>query len=128
MPGIDGPCREWLCVRAGETPRQRASMRDRMAYLHYPKSAGISIGAALSSNYEPDETVPWYYDHDMFAGFDRFESIQHPVFLGEPSNFRGYRFMQGHWTLPSIMAGFGAHDVACILREPRSPFLSQYTC
>lgn len=102
-------------------------MRERLAYLHLPKAAGTSIRAALSSYYEADDTVPWSFDKHMFGGFDRLDIVDRPVFLGDPTEFRRYRYMEGHWSLPTILAGFDLEDVACILREPRSRYLSQYT-
>lgn len=102
-------------------------MRERLAYLHLPKAAGTSIRAALSAYYDADDTVPWSFDRHMFGDFDRLDVVDRPVFLGDPTEFRRYRYMEGHWSLPTILAGFDAADVACILREPRSRFLSQYT-
>ena len=102
-------------------------MRERLAYLHLPKAAGTSIRAALSSYYDADDTVPWSFDRHMFGDFDRLDIVDRPVFLGDPTEFRRYRYMEGHWSLPTILAGFDPEDVACILREPRSRYLSQYT-
>ena len=102
-------------------------MRERLAYLHLPKAAGTSIRAALSSYYDAADTVPWSFDRHMFGEFPQLADIDRPVFLGDPSEFRRYRYMEGHWSLPTILAGFDAEDVACILREPRARYLSQYT-
>ena len=102
-------------------------MRERLAYLHLPKAAGTSIRAALASYYDADDTVPWSFDKHMFGDFDRLDTVDRPVFLGDPTEFRRYRYMEGHWSLPTILAGFDPDDVACILREPRSRYLSQYT-
>lgn len=92
-----------------------------------PKAAGTSIRAALSAYYDTDDTVPWSFDRHMFGDFDRLGIVDRPVFLGDPTEFRTYRYMEGHWSLPTILAGFDAQDVACVLREPRSRYLSQYT-
>lgn len=102
-------------------------MRSRLAYLHLPKAAGTSIRAALSSYYRADETVPWSFDRHMFGDFPHLADIDRPVFLGDPAAFRRFRYMEGHWSLPTILAGFDPEDVACILREPRARYLSQYT-
>lgn len=102
-------------------------MRERLAYLHLPKAAGTSIRAALSSYYDVDDTVPWSFDKHMFGDFDRLDVVDRPVFLGDPTEFRRYRYMEGHWSLPTMLAGFDPDDVACVLREPRSRYLSQYT-
>ncbi len=102
-------------------------MRERLAYLHLPKAAGTSIRAALSAYYDAADTVPWSFDRHMFGDFAHLADIDRPVFLGDPSEFRRYRYMEGHWSLPTILAGFDADDVACILREPRARYLSQYT-
>lgn len=102
-------------------------MRERLAYLHLPKAAGTSIRAALSAYYDAADTVPWSFDRHMFGGFAGLAEIDRPVFLGDPSEFRKYRYMEGHWSLPTILAGFDPDDVACILREPRARYLSQYT-
>ncbi len=102
-------------------------MRERLAYLHLPKAAGTSIRAALSAYYDTADIVPWSFDRHMFGEFARLADIDRPVFLGDPREFRRYRYMEGHWSLPTILAGFEPQDVACILREPRARYLSQYT-
>ena len=102
-------------------------MRSRLAYLHLPKAAGTSIRAALASYYEPADTVPWSFDRYLFGGFERLADIPQPVFLGDPADFRRFRYMEGHWALPTMLAGFEPDEVACILREPRARYLSQYT-
>jgi hypothetical protein len=103
------------------------AVRERLAYLHLPKAAGTSIRAALSSYYDEADTVPWSFDRHMFGDVPDLAVVDRPVFLGDPAEFRRYRYMEGHWSLPTILAGFDPEDVACILREPRSRFLSQYT-
>lgn len=49
------------------------------------------------------------------------------MFLGEPGDLRGYDYMEGHWSLPTILHAFDAADVVCVVREPRARLLSHYT-
>jgi 2-polyprenyl-3-methyl-5-hydroxy-6-metoxy-1,4-benzoquinol methylase len=102
-------------------------MRARLAYLHLPKAAGTSIRASLAQHFDDDETVPFSFDRYLFGNFDAHDELQYRVFLGDPAELAGYRYMEGHWTLPTVLGGFAPDDVACVLREPRSRFLSHYT-
>lgn len=101
-------------------------MRERLAYLHIPKAAGTSLRAGLSSHFSDDRTVPWSFDRVLFGDFERFDELGEPVFLGEAAELRGYDFMAGHWTLPTILEAFDTNDVVCVLREPRVRLLSHY--
>jgi hypothetical protein len=102
-------------------------VRERLAYLHFPKAAGTSVRAALGSYYPPEATVPWSFDRVLFGGFDRLDEVREPVFLGGPSEIQGYGYMEGHWSLPTILAAFDPTDVVCVVREPRARLLSHYT-
>lgn len=102
-------------------------MRERLAYLHLPKAAGTSIRSALSAYYPSDVTVPYSFDRHLFGDEPRITEITEPVFLGDPSEFRAFRYMEGHWTLPSMEAAFESPDIVCLLREPRARFLSHYS-
>ncbi len=102
-------------------------MRPRLAYLHLPKAAGTSIRAAFSAYYDPSVTVPWSFDRHLFGDDPRLDEVREPVFLGDAEDLRSYRYMEGHWTLPSIVAAFDPSDIVCVLREPRARFLSHYT-
>lgn len=102
-------------------------MRERLAYLHLPKAAGTSIRAALSAYYPADATVPYSFDRHLFGDEPRIAEITEPVFLGDPVDFKAYRYMEGHWTLPSMESAFESADIVCLLREPRARFLSHYS-
>lgn len=102
-------------------------MRARLAYLHFPKAAGTSVRAALGAYYPPEATVPWSFDRVLFGGFDRLDEVREPVFLGGPDDLQGYDYMEGHWSLPTILAAFDPADVVCVVREPRARLLSHYT-
>lgn len=102
-------------------------MRERLAYLHLPKAAGTSIRSALSAYYPTDVTVPYSFDRHLFGDEPRITEITEPVFLGDPGEFRPFRYMEGHWTLPSMEAAFESADIVCLLREPRARFLSHYS-
>lgn len=102
-------------------------MRDRLAYLHLPKSAGTSFRDPIARCYPAELTVPWSFDRVLFGDDPGLVDVREPVFLGEPDELQGYRYMEGHWTLPVVLSAFDAADVVCILREPRARFLSHYT-
>lgn len=102
-------------------------MRERLAYLHLPKSAGTSIRAALSSFYDEAATAPWTFDHILLGRHPAAPDIDRPLLLGDGSALRDYRYAEGHWALPTLLEGFDAADVVCLLREPRARVLSHYT-
>jgi hypothetical protein len=102
-------------------------VRARLAYLHFPKAAGTSVRAALGAYYPAEATVPWSFDRVLFGGFDRLDEVREPVFLGGPHELQGYDYMEGHWSLPTILAAFDPADVVCVVREPRARLLSHYT-
>lgn len=102
-------------------------MRDRLAYLHIPKAGGTSLGHALTAHFDSADSVPYVFDTSLFGDFARIEEIPQRVFLGEADDLRGYRFLRGHWSLPMILSAFEPSDVVCVLREPRTRLLSQYT-
>ncbi len=104
-----------------------ASLRDRVAFLHIPKSAGTSIRHAMHDHVGTDETVPWSLDPILYGSHPLPVNASGRMYhdgVGDPT---GYRYIAGHLSLPTIETGFDAADVACILREPRSRLLSQYT-
>ena len=102
-------------------------MRSRLGYLHMPKAAGTSIRAAFASYYDPADTVPYSFDRHLFGDDPRIDEIREPLFLGEPDELRGYRYMEGHWALPTMAAVLEPSEIVCVLREPRARFLSHYT-
>ena len=63
----------------------------------------------------------------MFGNHPGVESIPQPILLDDRADLSGYRYMEGHYALPTIEQGFDLADVVCVLREPRARFLSHYT-
>ena len=102
-------------------------MRPRLGYLHLPKAAGTSIRAAFAAYYPQADTVPYSFDRHLFGDDPRIDEIREPLFLGDPDELRGYRYMEGHWALPTMTAVFEPSEIVCVLREPRARFLSHYT-
>lgn len=102
-------------------------MRPRLGYLHLPKAAGTSMRAAIASYYPGDETVPWSFDRHLFGDDPGLPDVGEPIFLGQPEQLQGYRYMEGHWTLPTMASVLAPDDIVCVLREPRTRFLSHYT-
>lgn len=102
-------------------------MRERLAYLHIPKSAGTSIRASLEERFDADDTAPWSFDRYLFGPFTEHERISEPI-MSEPAEaLADYRFATGHWALPTLLVAFDPADVATVLREPRSRLLSHYS-
>jgi hypothetical protein len=102
-------------------------MRSRLGYLHMPKAAGTSIRAAFAAYYDAADIVPYSFDRHLFGDDPRIDEISEPLFLGTPEQLAGYRYMEGHWALPTMAAVFAPDDIVCVLREPRARFLSHYT-
>lgn len=102
-------------------------MRQRLAYLHFPKAAGTSVRAAFAAYYPPERTVPWSFDRVLFGDFARLDEVREPLFLGTADELQGYDYMEGHWSLPTILEAFAPSDVVCVVREPRARLLSHYT-
>jgi len=98
-----------------------------MAYLHFPKAAGTSVRAAFAAYYTTEQTVPWSFDRMLFGAFERLDEVREPVFLGTAEQLQGYDYMEGHWSLPTILDAFVPADVVCVVREPRARLLSHYT-
>lgn len=63
----------------------------------------------------------------MFGNHPGIDDVPQPILLDESEDLSGYRYMEGHYALPTIEQGFDLADVVCILREPRARFLSHYT-
>jgi hypothetical protein len=102
-------------------------MRERLAYLHLPKSAGTSIRSALSSFYDESVTAPWSFDWILLGNHPAAADVAQPILLGDGHELSAYRYTEGHWALPTLLNGFDAGDIACLLREPRARLLSHYT-
>jgi hypothetical protein len=102
-------------------------MRDRVAYLHIPKSAGTSIRKAMRAHVGPDQTVPWSLDPILYGSHPLPINASERMFHDGIGDLSGYRFMAGHLALASIERGFDAADISCIVREPRTRLLSQYS-
>lgn len=102
-------------------------MRQRLGYLHLPKAAGTSIRAAVSSYYSQQDTVPWLFDRHLFGDHPGLREVSDErVFLGSPLELQSYAYMEGHWAIPTMLTAFAPSEIVCILREPRSRFLSHY--
>ena len=102
-------------------------MRERLAFLHLPKAAGSSYRHAFAQHYAPDVTVPWLFDRVIFGHHHSIETLAMPILLDADADLSGYRYMVGHFALPTITRSFDAADVVSILREPRARLLSHYT-
>lgn len=102
-------------------------MRDRVAFLHIPKSAGTSIRRAMLEHVSQEETSPWSLDPILYGSHPLPVNASGRMYHDDVGDLSGYRFMAGHLSLPTIEKWFDADDVACVLREPRSRLLSQYT-
>lgn len=102
-------------------------MRERMAYLHIPKSAGTSLRVALFEYFPIEVHAPWRLDPILYGTHPRPAGAADRLHHDGAGDLGGYRFMAGHLSLPTIELGFDAADVACVLREPRARLLSQYT-
>jgi hypothetical protein len=101
-------------------------MRDRVAYLHIPKSAGTSIRRAMLDHVSAEQTCPWSLDPILYGSHTLPVNPSERMFHDDVNNLGDYVYMAGHLSLPTIERGFDASDIACILREPRSRLLSQY--
>lgn len=104
-----------------------SAVRDRLAFLHLPKSAGTSYRHAIAKYYEHADIVPWSFDRWLFGDHPRLDEVTEPVLRDADVDLTAYRYMEGHFALPTIERGFATCDVACVLREPRSRLLSHYT-
>lgn len=101
-------------------------MRERVAYLHIPKSAGTSIRRAMLDHVSAEQICPWSLDPVVYGSHPLPVNASERLFHEDVTNLRDYAYMAGHLSLPTIERGFEAADVGCILREPRSRLLSQY--
>lgn len=105
-------------------------MRDRLAFLHLPKSAGTSYRAAIAAHFDPADRATWTFDHWSFGMHPAIPDVRQPILLdhhADDIDLGAFRYLEGHFALDTILAGFDPADVVCILREPRARFLSHYT-
>jgi hypothetical protein len=104
--------------------------RNRLGFLHVPKTAGMSLRQALGSTLDANDIAPWDLDSTVFGPFRNFESLWTPIrnriFLGTPDALRGYRAIMGHFSLTLLQQVVDASDIAIFLREPRARLLSLY--
>ena len=103
-------------------------MRERLAFLHIPKSAGTSLRVALFDYFPIEVHSPWRLDPILYGPHPLPVAASDRLARDDRHDDRhDVRFMAGHLSLPTIERRFDAADVVCILREPRSRVLSQYT-
>lgn len=107
-------------------------MRQRIAYLHVPKTAGNSVGGSMRDAAGPEvRWCPFVHDPVLFGGFDRFDDLpdenRERVYRGRPDELAAWDVVTGHFALPTLLGGFAPGDVMTLMREPRSRILSHYT-
>ena len=69
-------------------------MRERLAYLHFPKSAGTSIRAALSSFFDESAVAPWHFDRILLGDHPAADDIAQPILTGPGSELAAYRYAE----------------------------------
>lgn len=101
-------------------------------FLHVPKSAGLSILAALKVALPPGSLAPQSFDTSLFCDFNDIEilppDIRSMIAVGsrEIEAMSSYRAIAGHFCLGNLLKLTDARSICTILREPRTRLLSFY--
>jgi hypothetical protein len=100
--------------------------------MHVPKSAGISVHAALESVLPAGSISPKRQDTTLLCGFSDVDelrdSIRSQLVVGvdEIEMLGNYPFVSGHFSLSTLLQITNASAIATVLREPRARLLSLY--
>jgi hypothetical protein len=85
--------------------------KDRLFFLHIPKTAGTTFRIILETKYSPQTICPAYYDAE----------------LAQMRDFSPYRLIRGHITYDQLRRSLPDLPVMItMLRDPVARFLSQY--
>lgn len=109
------------------TPVYPCVMSRRFAFMHVPKTAGISFTTALRGAIEiPGETFG--FDRHQFGSFDGFAQLDELprslVRMCASDWPREVGFARGHVTLGTLRAAYPRHELLTLLREPRTRLVS----
>lgn len=114
------------------------NVRDRIGYLHIPKTAGSSateaiqraVRATVDADGRPPSMCPKPYDRTLFGNFDLDELPEHQqsqIFTGTPEDMATFDVVIGHYSVQMLRSGRELDDLVVLFREPRSRLLSLYT-
>lgn len=108
------------------------SGRATRCFLHIPKSAGMSVHAALEAAFPAGSVAPARFDDSVFCGFSDFDALRPEQRRrlvaddAEVAALAGYSIVSGHFHLPTLTAVAPPSAIATVLREPRARLLSLY--
>ena len=100
--------------------------------MHVPKSAGLSILAALKAALPPESVAPQGFDTSLFCDFNDFDLLQPQIrsMLAVDSHeiqaLGRYSVVAGHFSLTNLLEITDAGSICTVLREPRTRLLSFY--
>ncbi len=101
-------------------------------FMHVPKTAGISLRAALASALPPHSIAPQLMDPAALGGFRDFDLLSpevRQIVAATPAELDGlghHAAIFGHFTLPNLLRHAPLERIATVLREPRSRIISHY--
>jgi hypothetical protein len=106
-------------------------MRQRVAFLHLPKSAGSSVRSAITAAAGDDRVAPFQLDRTLFGGFDQFDRVaphaSSVVLTGTADQIAPYPVALGHFALSTLTPVFDTADMFALLREPRARLVSHFS-
>jgi hypothetical protein len=101
-------------------------------FLHIPKTAGMSVRAALCEAYPSDCVGSFRYDERLFGAFDRFDTFApwlraETLLPSDPAPETDGQLLQfGHLSLQGMTRLMPADRTFTVLREPRARVLSHH--
>ena len=104
----------------------------RIGFVHIPKTAGMSVRAALQHHYPEGEVGVTRFDDRLFGAFTAYDtfapSLRAETLLpGDPTPADAARPLQlGHLSLQGMCRLVPAERVVTFLREPRARLLSHH--
>ncbi len=113
-------------------PLPRYPFETPKCFLHIPKSAGMSIHAALEAALPAGSLAPRRFDRSVFADFHAFELLRSEarnliaVDRSETQALGKFSAVSGHFSLPTLLQITDRSSISTVLREPRTRLLSLY--
>jgi hypothetical protein len=113
----------------GRATSKPAEKRLPVAFMHIPKTSGVSITSGLTAALAPAIVVSGY-DHSLFGGYKSFDSIEenlrYTIYDSPASLPQHADFVSGHFAFSTLWGAYPLARRLTLLREPCSRLLSHW--